>query len=72
MKQEHFSLMAEKLDPDLPESKQIEALLRQESKELNLIVYEVRSSGFKAAARTLQRAYQLNDVLTAMQMGSAD
>jgi hypothetical protein len=66
MKQEHFSLMAEMLDPDLPESDQIEALLRHASKELNLAVNEVRRSGFKAAARNLQRAYLLNDVLTAM------
>jgi hypothetical protein len=67
MKQEHFSLMAEMLDPDLPESDQIEALLRHASKELSITVSEVRSSLSKAAARSLQRAFLLNDVLTAMQ-----
>jgi hypothetical protein len=64
--QKHFSLMAETLDDDLPEGEKIAALLEHAGKELNLAAGFVADDAFKLAAGNLERAYLLNDVLTAM------
>jgi hypothetical protein len=65
--QQHFSLMAEFLDPDLPDSEQIKALLQHAEKELALTVNLFWPRLSKKAGSNLDRAFVLNDVLTAMQ-----
>jgi hypothetical protein len=62
--QKHFSLMAEFLDPDLPENEKIDVLAHAR-KEFGLTQIQVRRL-FETATKNSQRAYVLNDVLTAV------
>ena len=65
--QEHFSLMGECLDPELPEEEQIEDLLRHAEQELHLTVRLQAREAFQYARHSVERAHLLNDLCTAMQ-----
>jgi hypothetical protein len=64
--QEHFSLMGELLDPELPEDDQIKELLRHAEKELNLAVKLQARWAFQYAGQSVKRAHLLNDLCTGM------
>jgi 3-methyladenine DNA glycosylase AlkC len=63
--QEHFSLMGECLDPELPEENQIEALLEHAERELSLTVNLQAPEAFEYARHSVKRAHLLNDFCTA-------
>jgi hypothetical protein len=62
--QEHFSLMGEILDPDIPPDEQIAALLQHANKEFSLAHSNIQM-GFDLAAGNLARARIWNDLGTA-------
>jgi hypothetical protein len=62
--QKYFSLMAETLDPALPEDEKINALLAHAEKEFGLTIRVAQKLIENTAANNLLRAYVLNDVLT--------
>jgi hypothetical protein len=64
---EHFSLMGECLDPDLPEKEQIDALLQHAEKELSLVVKLQVREAFRLARASVERAHLLNDLCTGIQ-----
>ena len=66
LSQKHYSLMAEYLDPDLPESEHITELLAHADKEWQLAGW-MAEAAYSAAKGNRERAFILNDVLTAVQ-----
>jgi 3-methyladenine DNA glycosylase AlkC len=65
--QEHFSLMGECLDPELPEEEQIDALLEHAEKELSLTVKLQAREAFQYARASVERAHLLNDLCAGIQ-----
>ena len=64
--QEHFSLMGECLDPEVPEEKRIDELLWHAEKELSLTVNLQAPQIFGYARHSVERAHLLKDLCTAM------